>query len=54
MQQFSSAGYANAFNIGALMERGVCFMGNGQAPVHLYWESILHDYIILGKFNPTL
>lgn len=30
------------------------FTGNGQAPVHLYWEEILNDYIIPGKFDPTL
>ena len=23
------------------MERGVRFIGNGQAPVHLYWEDLL-------------
>lgn len=23
------------------------------APVHLYWEEILNDYIIPGKFDPT-
>jgi len=47
------AGYANNFNIGALMEKGVRFIGNGQAPVHLHWETILNDYIIPGKFDPT-
>ncbi|CAE6486669.1 unnamed protein product [Rhizoctonia solani] len=47
------AGYTNQFNIGALMEKGVRFIGNGQAPVHLYWEEILNDYIIPGKFDPT-
>jgi len=45
------AGYTNHFNIGALMEKGIRFIGNGQAPVHLYWEEILHDYIIPGKFD---
>ncbi|ELU38920.1 R,R-butanediol dehydrogenase [Rhizoctonia solani AG-1 IA] len=48
------SGYTNQFNIGALMEKGVRFIGNGQAPVHLYWEEILNDYIIPGKFDPTL
>lgn len=43
--------YTNHFNIGALMEKGVRFIGNGQAPVHLYWEEILHDYIMTGKFD---
>ncbi|KAH8119822.1 GroES-like protein [Phellopilus nigrolimitatus] len=47
------AGYTNAFNIGALMEKGIRLIGNGQAPVHLYWETILNDYIIPGKFDPT-
>ncbi|KZT72752.1 GroES-like protein [Daedalea quercina L-15889] len=47
------AGYTNHFNIGALMEKGVRLIGNGQAPVHKYWEEILHDWIIPGKFDPT-
>ncbi|EJD03567.1 GroES-like protein [Fomitiporia mediterranea MF3/22] len=47
------AGYTNNFNIGALMEKGVRFIGNGQAPVHLHWETILNEYIIPGKFDPT-
>ena len=45
------AGYTNHFNIGAVMERGLRFIGNGQAPVHLYWEEILNDYIKTGKFD---
>ncbi|WWD20862.1 hypothetical protein CI109_105339 [Kwoniella shandongensis] len=45
------AGYTNHFAIGALMEKGVRFIGNGQAPVHLYWEEILNDYIMTGKFD---
>lgn len=45
------SGYTNHFNIGALMEKGVRFIGNGQAPVHLYWHEILNDYIIPGKFD---
>lgn len=36
------------------MEKGIRFIGNGQAPVHLYWEEIMNDYIIPGKFDPTL
>ena len=28
-------------------------IGNGQAPVHKYWEEILSDYIKPGKFDPT-
>lgn len=47
------AGYANGVNVGALMEKGIRLIGNGQAPVHLYWETILNDYIIPGKFDPT-
>jgi len=34
-------GYTNHFNIGSIMERGIRFIGNGQAPVHLYWEKLL-------------
>merc|ERR1739842_3870 len=34
-------GYTNHFNIGSVMERGIRFIGNGQAPVHLYWEDPL-------------
>lgn len=48
------SGYTNHFNIGALMEKGVRFIGNGQAPVHLYWEEILNDYIIPGKFDVSM
>ena len=48
------SGYTNHFNIGALMEKGVRFIGNGQAPVHKWWEKILYDLIIPGKFDPTL
>jgi len=47
------AGTTNGFNIGALMEKGVRLIGNGQAPVHLYWREILEDYIKTGKFDPT-
>lgn len=47
------AGFANGVNVGALMEKGVRLIGNGQAPVHKYWEEILYDYIIPGKFDPT-
>lgn len=34
-------GFMNHFNIGSLMERGIRLIGNGQAPVHLYWEDLL-------------
>ncbi|THU98140.1 GroES-like protein [Dendrothele bispora CBS 962.96] len=47
------AGFANGVNVGALMEKGVRLIGNGQAPVHRYWEEILNDYIIPNKFDPT-
>jgi len=47
------AGFTNQFNIGAVMEKGVRLIGNGQAPVHKYWEEILNEYIIPGKFDPT-
>lgn len=36
------------------MEKGVRLQGNGQAPVHLYWEEILNDYLIPGKFSTEL
>jgi len=48
------AGFTNGFNIGALMEKGIRFIGNGQAPVHKYWEEILNDYIRTGKFDVKL
>jgi len=47
------AGFANGVNVGALMEKGVRLIGNGQAPVHLYWQEILDEYILTGKFDPT-
>ena len=48
------SGYTNHCNIGALMEKGVRLIGNGQAPVHKWWTEILNDLIIPGKFDPTL
>ncbi|KAL4242081.1 zinc-containing alcohol dehydrogenase family protein [Abortiporus biennis] len=47
------SGYTNHFNIGALMEKGIRLIGNGQAPVHKWWKEILYDYIQTGKFDPT-
>lgn len=68
------AGYTHGLNMGAVMEKGIRLIGNGQgkskslprqletilnrsnaclAPVHLYWNEILEDYIIPGKFDPT-
>lgn len=48
------AGFTNHFNIGAIMETGIRLIGNGQAPVHKYWEEILNDYIIPGKIDPLM
>jgi threonine dehydrogenase-like Zn-dependent dehydrogenase len=45
------AGYTNHFNIGSLMERGIRLIGNGQAPVHMYWEQLL-KMIEDGKIEP--
>jgi len=45
------AGYTNHFNIGSLMERGIRLIGNGQAPVHLYWEKLL-ELIRKGDIDP--
>ncbi|KAJ2924063.1 hypothetical protein H1R20_g13030, partial [Candolleomyces eurysporus] len=47
------AGFANGVNVGALMEKGVRLIGNGQAPVHLYWKEILEEFILSGAFDPT-
>ncbi|KAI7238126.1 GroES-like protein [Hortaea werneckii] len=44
-------GYTNHFNIGSVMERGIRFIGNGQAPVHLYWEDLLKK-IQKGEIDP--
>ncbi|OAA52948.1 S-(hydroxymethyl)glutathione dehydrogenase [Cordyceps fumosorosea ARSEF 2679] len=45
------AGFTNHFNIGSLMQRGIRLIGNGQAPVHLYWKDLLKD-IERGKLDP--
>ena len=34
-----------------MMERGIRLIGNGQAPVHLYWESLL-KMVQEGKIDP--
>ncbi|KAK6530442.1 hypothetical protein TWF694_003794 [Orbilia ellipsospora] len=47
-------GYTNHLNIGAIMQTGIRFIGNGQAPVLKYWETILNDYIIPGKVDPNM
>lgn len=44
-------GFTNHFNIGALMERGIRLIGNGQAPVHMYWEELLAK-IQKGEIDP--
>ncbi|KAI0410981.1 GroES-like protein [Xylaria grammica] len=44
-------GYTNHFNIGSLMERGIRLIGNGQAPVHKYWEKLL-EQIRKGDLDP--
>jgi len=44
-------GFTNHFNIGALMERGIRLIGNGQAPVQLYWEKLL-KMIEDGEIDP--
>lgn len=48
------AGLANGFNIGALMEKGIMLKGNGQAPAQKYMAKLLNEYIVPGKFDPTL
>ncbi|KAF7621738.1 hypothetical protein AFLA_012030 [Aspergillus flavus NRRL3357] len=45
------AGYTNHFNIGALMQTGIRFIGNGQAPVQKYWEHLL-ELIRRQEINP--
>jgi threonine dehydrogenase-like Zn-dependent dehydrogenase len=44
-------GFMNHFNIGSLMQRGVSLIGNGQAPVHLYWDKLL-KMIEDGEIDP--
>jgi len=44
-------GFTNHFNIGSLMERGIRLIGNGQAPVHMYWEELL-KLIQKGDIDP--
>ncbi|GAA5992003.1 hypothetical protein JCM10908_000691 [Rhodotorula pacifica] len=46
------AGYTNHFNIGSIMQRGIRFIGNGQAPTHKYMQRILDDYIVTGRVKP--
>ncbi len=35
------------------MERGIRLIGNGQAPVHLYWEKLL-EMIQNGQIDPLM
>ena len=44
-------GFTNHFNIGSLMERGIRLIGNGQAPVHMYWKELLKK-IEDGEIDP--
>jgi len=44
-------GYTNHLNIGSLMQRGIRLIGNGQAPVHKYWEHLLKQ-IQSGDLEP--
>lgn len=34
------------------MQRGIRFIGNGQAPTHKYMQRILDDYLLTGKIKP--
>ncbi|KAF9027917.1 alcohol dehydrogenase [Hymenopellis radicata] len=47
------SGFTNHFNVGALMERGIRLIGNGQAPVHRYWKELLAQ-IQDGTLDPTM
>jgi len=44
-------GYTNHLNIGSLMQRGIRLIGNGQAPVHKYWDYLLKQ-IVDEKLDP--
>jgi len=44
-------GYTNHFAIGALMQRGIRLIGNGQAPVHKYWKELL-EMLQKGDLDP--
>lgn len=46
-------GFTNHFNIGALMERGIRLIGNGQAPVQKYWKEIL-DMVMRKEIDPSI
>ncbi|KAI5458962.1 S-glutathione dehydrogenase [Mariannaea sp. PMI_226] len=44
-------GYTNHLNVGSLMQRGIRLIGNGQAPVHMYWNELM-EKIKSGKLDP--
>ncbi|KIM21221.1 hypothetical protein M408DRAFT_29729 [Serendipita vermifera MAFF 305830] len=46
-------GYTNHFNIGAIMELGIRFIGVGVVPVQVYWEELLQQ-IQAGTLDPTI
>lgn len=46
------AGYANHFNLGAFMEKGLSMAG-GQTPVQKYWPTLL-PLVQSGKLDPTI
>jgi threonine dehydrogenase-like Zn-dependent dehydrogenase len=45
-------GYTNHLNIGAIMEKGIRFIGCGQAPIQAYWQ-ICIEKMTNGLFDPT-
>ncbi|SNX87344.1 probable glutathione-dependent formaldehyde dehydrogenase [Melanopsichium pennsylvanicum] len=48
------AGVCGGFLIGALMMKAITLKGNGQAPVQRYMDKVINEYVIPGKFDPTL
>ncbi|SCZ91698.1 BZ3500_MvSof-1268-A1-R1_Chr5-1g07614 [Microbotryum saponariae] len=46
------AGFVNHINIGAVMQKGVRLIGNGQAPAPVYIQKIIDDYLLPGKIDP--
>lgn len=47
------AAYTNHFLIGGVMEKGLRFIGCGQAPIQRHWEKCL-QHIKQGEFDPTI
>ncbi|KAG8923408.1 hypothetical protein FRC02_011162 [Tulasnella sp. 418] len=47
-------GFTNGLNIGGIMEKSIRLIGYGQAPVHLYWNHIMNDYLMTGKYHTKL